>query len=140
MTWSERFADKMAAVIGSWRFILFQSGVLIVWVLVNVFHVWEFDQYPFILLNLFLSIQAAFTGPVLLLSSNRQAMIDRKRSVKNFVIDKQDHEVIMRMEKHIDKHMHHLRAEVRALTREYQQATIRHTLRDGIGYDDPSSL
>jgi uncharacterized membrane protein len=119
MTWSERFADRMAAVIGSWRFILFQLGVLIAWVVVNVFHIFLFDEYPFILLNLFLSVQAAFTGPVLLLSANRQALKDRKRSVKNFVIDKQDHEIIMRMEEHLDRHMHGLRTEVRALIREY---------------------
>jgi uncharacterized membrane protein len=113
MKWSERLADKMAATIGSWRFILFQSSVLVIWIVVNVFHIWDFDQYPFILLNLFLSVQAAFTGPILLLSANRQSLVDRKRSIKNYVIDRQDHEVIMRMEKHIDRHMHHLRRELR---------------------------
>lgn len=113
MTWSERLADKMAALIGSWRFILFQSSVLVVWIFVNVVHIWDFDQYPFILLNLFLSVQAAFTGPILLLSANRQSMIDRKRSVKNFVIGKQDHEVIKNIETHIDNHIHALRDELR---------------------------
>jgi len=113
MTYGERMADRFAAVIGSWRFILTQTTLLILWVLVNVLNVWKFDAYPFTFLNLILSVQAAFTGPILLLSANRMALQDRRRAMKNLVIDQQDHEVIIRMEAHIDNHMHELKKDFR---------------------------
>ena len=113
MTFGERLADRLAAVIGSWRFILTQTILLLLWVLVNVLHVFVFDQYPFTFLNLILSVQAAFTGPILLLSANRMAAQDRRRAMKNLVIDQQDHEIIMRMEAHIDNHIHDLRDDMR---------------------------
>jgi len=113
MTYSERIADRLSAVIGSWAFILTQMVILVVWVAINVTGVTKFDLYPFILLNLFLSIQAAFTGPILLLSANRMAMVDRRRALKNLIIDQQAHAVMMRMEAHIDNHMHELRKDLR---------------------------
>ena len=112
MTYSERIADRLSAVIGSWAFILTQMMILVCWIAINVTGVTKFDLYPFILLNLFLSIQAAFTGPILLLSANRSAMEDRRRAMKNLVIDQQAHAVTMRMEAHIDRHMHELRKEL----------------------------
>lgn len=79
-TISARLADLMAARIGSWRFLLIQSSILGLWIAVNVV-VWarHWDPYPFILLNLCLSFQAAYTGPILLISANRQAARDRAR-------------------------------------------------------------
>jgi uncharacterized membrane protein len=106
-------ADRFAAVIGSWRFILTQTILLILWVLINVLNVFKFDPYPFTFLNLILSVQAAFTGPILLLSANRMALQDRRRAMKNLVIDQQDHEVIIRMEAHLDNHMHDLKKDIR---------------------------
>jgi uncharacterized membrane protein len=108
MTFGERLADRFAAVIGSWKFILTQTTLLLCWIVYNVTGGHIFDEYPFILLNLLLSIQAAFTGPILLLSANRQASVDRRRAVKNLVIDQQDHEVIIRLEQHIEQHFHQL--------------------------------
>ena len=113
MTFGERLADRFAAVIGSCRFIVTQTVLLILWVAVNVLNVWKFDAYPFTFLNLILSVQAAFTGPILLLSANRMALQDRRRAMKNLIIDQQDHEVIIRMENHIDNHMHELRKDLR---------------------------
>lgn len=77
-TLAERIADSAAAVIGSWRFIIIQSILVLIWVVLNVL-AWDFkwDPYPFILLNLMFSVQAAYTGPILLLASNRQAARDR---------------------------------------------------------------
>jgi uncharacterized membrane protein len=110
MTLAERIADRVAAVIGSWRFIIIQSTLLAGWVLWNILSNEKFDEYPFILLNLMLSFQAAYTGPVLLMASNRQAQIDRRRAMKNLIIDQQDHEIIIRLERHIDRHFHELAA------------------------------
>ncbi len=79
-TLGERVADKASAGIGSWWFLGTQSVLIVIWLTLNVWgltHHW--DVYPFILLNLMFTIQAAYTGPVLLLSGNRQAQKDRLR-------------------------------------------------------------
>ena len=79
-TLGERVADKASAGIGSWWFLIIQSILIVIWVMLNAWaltHHW--DEYPFILLNLMFTIQAAYTGPVLLLSGNRQAQKDRLR-------------------------------------------------------------
>jgi uncharacterized membrane protein len=79
-TLGEKVADKVAAGIGSWWFLGIQSLLILVWITLNVWgltHHW--DVFPFILLNLMFTIQAAYTGPVLLLSGNRQAQKDRLR-------------------------------------------------------------
>ena len=87
----EKLADFIASVIGSWRFIGFQSAGLLFWLLLNTKGPIRPDPYPFILLNLMLSFQAAYTGPVLLMAANRQAEIDRKRAMENLEIDRMDH-------------------------------------------------
>jgi uncharacterized membrane protein len=75
----ERAADRVASTVGSWRFLGAQSLVMLAWVGVNVVAVFglHWDPYPFLLLNILLSTQAAFTGPILQLTSNRQAAKDR---------------------------------------------------------------
>jgi uncharacterized membrane protein len=80
-TLGEKVADKASSGIGSWWFLGIQSFLIVVWVFINSveFFTHKWDLYPFILLNLMFSIQAAFTGPVLLLSGNRQAQKDRLR-------------------------------------------------------------
>jgi len=77
-TFGQRVADKVADTIGSWRFIITQSVILIVWISLNV-TAWinHWDPYPFILLNLMLSFQAAYSGPVIMMSQNRQSAKDR---------------------------------------------------------------
>lgn len=77
-TLGERIADKAAAGIGSWTFLIIQTVAVLCWLSLNVIgltHHW--DPFPFILLNLLFSVQAAYTGPVLLLAGNRQAQKDR---------------------------------------------------------------
>ncbi len=77
-TFGERLADAIAAGIGSWRFLIIQTIAVIAWVMFNVIGlVNRWDPFPFILLNLLFSVQAAYTGPVLLLAGNRQAQKDR---------------------------------------------------------------
>ena len=76
---SERIADKLAAGMGSWTFLIIQTIFMIAWVSVN--GVWllnkGWDPYPFILLNLALSLQATYAGPIVLLAGNRQSAKDR---------------------------------------------------------------
>ena len=78
LTVGDRVADGFAALIGSWPFILVQSGILAIWVFLNVVGwVKPWDPYPFILLNLALSFQAAYAGPIIMMSQNRQGDKDR---------------------------------------------------------------
>jgi uncharacterized membrane protein len=86
VTIAERIADNTAALVGSWRFIVIQTILVIIWVIVNLI-AWDlkWDPYPFILLNLMFSVQAAYTGPILLLASNRQATRDRAMAQRDDV-------------------------------------------------------
>jgi len=78
MTLGQRVADKVADTIGSWPFIITQSIILTIWIILNA-AAWinHWDPYPFILLNLMLSFQAAYAGPVIMMSQNRQSAKDR---------------------------------------------------------------
>jgi uncharacterized membrane protein len=74
----ERFADSVARVLGSWPFIIAQTVFVIIWMMLNVVGwVRHWDAYPFILLNLLFSVQAAYAAPVIMMSQNRQADRDR---------------------------------------------------------------
>jgi uncharacterized membrane protein len=73
----DRIADRVTAFIGSWKFIFIQSLVVATWVAGNVYLYFNFDHYPFILLNLAFSLEAAYTAPLILLAGNRSAMRDR---------------------------------------------------------------
>ena len=80
-TFGERVADGFAALVGSWTFIIVQSVLLAAWVIVNLIawqHRW--DPYPFILLNLVLSFQAAYASPIIMMSQNRQSRIADRRN------------------------------------------------------------
>jgi uncharacterized membrane protein len=89
-------SDTIAAVVGSWRFIAIQSGILATWIGLNVTgFLQHWDSYPFILLNLVLSFQAAYTAPIIMMSQNRQAEIDRQSA-------KHDYEINMKAELEIE--------------------------------------
>jgi uncharacterized membrane protein len=91
---SVNLADKIAEFIGSWTFIIIQSTILTIWVVLNVLQVFHFDQYPFILLNLFLSFEAAYATPLILMSSNRQAEKDRKHLLHDIELDQEANLII----------------------------------------------
>jgi uncharacterized membrane protein len=76
-TFGEALADRISASIGSWPFLIVQTIAVLIWLVGNAILFFHFDPKPFILLNLLFSIQAAYTGPVLLLAGNRQAQKDR---------------------------------------------------------------
>lgn len=88
LTLGERLADVVAATVGSWRFIVIQSGLLGAWILGNaLFGSSAWDPYPFILLNLLLSFQAAYTAPVIMMSQNRSAGLDRDRATADYQVN-----------------------------------------------------
>jgi uncharacterized membrane protein len=73
---------------GSWNFIIIQSLLLLVWIVLNVTaYVQNWDPYPFILLNLALSFQAAYAAPFIMMSQNRQAAIDRAAAQTDYSIN-----------------------------------------------------
>ncbi len=87
-TRSEQLADRVTAVFGSWKFIIAQTMIVMVWIGLNLFaaaHHW--DPYPFILLNLVFSTQAAYAAPLILLSQNRQADTDRIRAEHDYQVN-----------------------------------------------------
>lgn len=108
LTLGQKLADKFSNIIGSWMFIGIQSGFLTLWIILNIILPKKPDPYPFILLNLMLSFQAAYTGPVLLMAANRQSEIDRKRAIENLELDHTDHKHLLNLAEHINKHFHTL--------------------------------
>lgn len=84
----DRIADKVASTVGSWRFIIIQSCLLVMWIILNV-TAWikHWDPYPFILLNLMLSFQAAYTAPIIMMSQNRQSSVDRQSAEHDYQVN-----------------------------------------------------
>ena len=88
LTRGQRVADRVAAMIGSWRFILIQSSAISVWIVGNVLAGGSsWDPYPFILLNLLLSFQAAYTAPAIMMSQNRQSELDRHHAQNDYEVN-----------------------------------------------------
>ena len=88
LTLGQRVADRVAANMGSWRFIIIQSVLLTIWVALNI-TAWirHWDPYPFILLNLALSFQAAYAAPIIMMAQNRQQDIDRAAADNDYKIN-----------------------------------------------------
>ena len=83
-----RIADMVATTVGSWRFIIIQSALLVLWVFLNLIgYFYHWDPYPFILLNLLLSTQAAYAAPIIMMSQNRQAEIDRRSAEHDYRVN-----------------------------------------------------
>jgi uncharacterized membrane protein len=81
MTLGHRLADNLAAKVGSWSFLIAQTGVLSAWVGMNLMPgVPHWDESPFILLNLVFSFASAYTAPIVLMSQNRQSDVDRENA------------------------------------------------------------
>jgi uncharacterized membrane protein len=94
-TKGQRAADWVATAVGSWGFIIGQTVLLTFWIVLNI-TAWikHWDPYPFILMNLFLSAQAAFTAPVIMMSQNRQTLRDRVEAHNDFLINQKAEEEI----------------------------------------------
>ena len=107
MTVGAGVSDRLASIVGSWPFILIQTAILALWVAANVWLLARhdatkpWDPYPFILLNLMLSFQAAYTGPIVMMSQNRQSAKDRLEA-------RDDYECNLKAEEEIRVIMEHL--------------------------------
>jgi uncharacterized membrane protein len=116
LTFGERVADGFATMMGSWTFIIIQSIILALWVALNAiawFRHW--DPYPFILLNLALSFQAAYAAPIIMMSQNRQADKDRLAAENDYFINVKAEEEVKAIMSHLEQQdemmidlLHHL--------------------------------
>jgi uncharacterized membrane protein len=96
LTVGQRIADQVAATMGSWTFIIIQTALLFIWIVLNVTaFIQKWDPYPFILLNLALSFQAAYAAPFIMMSQNRQQDIDRREA-------ENDHQINIKAELEIE--------------------------------------
>ena len=86
-TFAQKCADGVASVVGSWRFVIIQSALLVSWLVFNAVSSHRVDPYPFILLNLLLSFQAAYTAPIIMMSQNRQGDLDRRRNLEDYAVN-----------------------------------------------------
>ncbi len=103
LTLGQRVADKVASTVGSWPFIITQSCILALWLILNIvgwFKHW--DPYPFILLNLALSFQAAYAAPFVMMSQNRQSEKDRLTAQNDYQTDCKGEEEIRVIMEHLD--------------------------------------
>ncbi|MDR3592853.1 MAG: DUF1003 domain-containing protein [Negativicutes bacterium] len=124
----QRVADRVAQVVGSWPFIIIQSAVIAAWMAVNSYLLYKgatqpgffdaWDPYPFILLNLVLSFQAAYTGPVVMMSQNRQSEKDRLMAEHDYHINVKAEEEIAVIMEHLayqDELLHEMKGQMDAL-------------------------
>jgi uncharacterized membrane protein len=84
-TFGQRLADKVANEMGSWRFIIIQTLIVVCWMTLNVIaFVGHWDIYPFVLLNLVFSTQAAYAAPIIMMAQNRQSERDRIQATNDY--------------------------------------------------------
>ena len=104
LTLGQRVADSVASNMGSWRFIIIQSTILIAWIIVNITaYIEHWDPYPFILLNLALSFQAAYAAPFIMMSQNRQQDVDRQAAEHDYQVNVKAELEIELLHEKIDK-------------------------------------
>ena len=85
MTIGSRLADSVASNMGSWKFIIIQSIIVTIWMVLNIFAYYShWDPYPFILLNLLFSTQAAYAAPIIMMAQNRQNQRDRIHAEEDY--------------------------------------------------------
>lgn len=98
ITFGQRASDKITRIVGSWRFIVVQSIILAIWIVLNV-SAWanHWDPYPFIFLNLALSFQAAYTAPIILMSENRELERERRKTAMDLATDRSTEREIKRL-------------------------------------------
>ena len=104
-TIGEKIADQVAVFGGSWTFIIIFGGILLCWVILNSFFLLNkgFDPYPYILLNLFLSMLAALQAPVIMMSQNRQNIKDRLQATHDYEVNLKAELEIRRLHEKVDE-------------------------------------
>jgi uncharacterized membrane protein len=123
-TLGQRTAEQMARVIGSWRFLIIQSGLLAAWIIFNTYALVleHWDPAPFILLNLMLSFQAAYTGPVLLIAANRSTERDRLL-MEHEALEIEMQQTLLSENTELTRQIHQLTTEVHTWMRKEEAST-----------------
>jgi uncharacterized membrane protein len=104
MTFGERASDAFAATMGSWKFIIIQSAILVLWVVLNITaYIQHWDPYPFILLNLALSLEAAYAAPIIMMSQNRQSDKDRLAAEEDYQVNTTAEEELKAVMQHLEQ-------------------------------------
>lgn len=104
LSFGERLADKVASFGGSWIFLIGFGLVLLAWVILNSLLLAKaFDPYPYILLNLFLSMLASIQAPVIMMSQNRQAVKDRLQATHDYEVNLKAEIEIMALHEKLDE-------------------------------------
>ena len=134
----QKLADKVASGMGSWRFIIIQSIIVMIWMALNVVSwCYHWDIYPFILLNLLFSTQAAYAAPIIMMSQNRSSERDRanaeadyqvnlnnKKEIENIIIRLNNIEMeklnklidaIEKLNEHNHEHLHNITTELKEI-------------------------
>ncbi|MBZ9609457.1 DUF1003 domain-containing protein [Clostridium estertheticum] len=102
LTFGNKMADKIAASVGSWGFIIAALAIIGIWIVLNIILKNSFDPFPFILLNLVLSCTAAIQAPVIMMSQNRQEDKDRIKSKNDYKINLKSELIVQDLHKKID--------------------------------------
>ncbi len=85
LKFGDKLADAVANGMGSWSFILWQTAIVIIWMILNIIgFIQHWDPYPFILLNLIFSTQAAYAAPIIMMAQNRQSQRDREQADNDY--------------------------------------------------------
>lgn len=101
---SQKAADCASKIIGSWSFILFQTIFIIAWVFLNTYAYLEhWDVFPFIFLNLALSVFATYSAPIILMSQNRDAERDRIRAMNDLATDRKTQKDVQLVKKMLER-------------------------------------
>ncbi len=104
LSFGNRIADAVANGMGSWRFIIIQTILVVAWMILNVVgFMYHWDVYPFILLNLLFSTQAAYAAPIIMMSQNRQSERDRVQALADYTTNIEAKEEIEALAKQLNK-------------------------------------
>jgi uncharacterized membrane protein len=124
-----RVAERVARSLGTWQFVIGQTLLLIVWVVINanLLHLgWQWDVYPFILLNLCLSFQAAYAAPLILVAENRQADRDRAGEIADATHRQEEFDQLAALQQQnteLTQQIHDLTTEIHAAVRRSTERT-----------------
>ena len=100
----DKIADVVANGMGSWSFIIWQSAIVLLWMIFNIIAlVRHWDPYPFILLNLIFSTQAAYAAPIIMMAQNRQNDRDRQQALHDLQTDLEAKREIEALQKQLSK-------------------------------------
>ena len=100
----DKLADGIASGMGSWNFLIWQSIIVLIWMALNVIgFIQHWDPYPFILLNLLFSTQAAYAAPLIMMSQNRQTARDRIQAEDDYTCNIEAKKEIEALQKQLSK-------------------------------------